>query len=561
MEARTKTLGPTAEYTIATHNSLATALAHLNREAEREQEARGVLAAADGVLAPSKPRGCWVLRRHVIESTKKPDNFEATVLAYRSLLVDDQAFLGQGDLETLAVQQNLLAMLYGAKRPLDIDEIKQMVAARVAAQGIDHPDAQSGRWLLVSALMRANKFDEAEPILRELLAWNEKAGADLLEPWLFMGLCLGNNGKVEEGLAFAKKAREGYRSAAIPDESRVAKATEIIDQLETALMEELSKARGMKRSIAANENDKVEKTAAVPRGSGAPPGTPSDPEAKPDAELMKQRADAIQLAESGKLAEAEAAFAALVEASTGKLGADTRFTLRQRMGMAMVQLRWEHLKESELGLAAVFRDQSRVLGAEDIDTLRTQSNRSAQLASLGRYEEAIAEARAVLASPAAQPGEEQDFILSTRSILAGALAKSGRSEEAEKQMRSIVETNVQKFGAEHRETLEAKTILVSLLAMEKKYREAADMGQAMLPLMEKVLRAGELEDSGPAHEPGGGALLHDQPTFGCGVRGSRPPRGRSACFRREAFAYFDDSSQSRRRPGETRPSPGSPRGV
>lgn len=259
LETRTKTLGPTAEHTLATHNALATALDHLNREAEREKEARGVLAAAEGVLEPSN-RVVWVARRHVIESTKQPDNFEATVAGYRSLLTDDQTFLGPADLETLAVQQNLLAMLYAAHKPLDTEEIKKTVASHVSAQGVGHPDVQSGRWLLVSALMRANKFGEAEPILRELLAWNEKAGGDLLEPWLFLGLCLGNNGKVEEGLAYAHKAREGYRSATKPDEARVAKATEIIDQLEAALNAERSKARGMKRSIVANEGDKPPKS-------------------------------------------------------------------------------------------------------------------------------------------------------------------------------------------------------------------------------------------------------------------------------------------------------------
>lgn len=230
-----KAFGPDAEKTLMARNYVATALGQLGREAEREQVARGVLAAAEGKLRPEN-RAVLVARLHLIESRKTPKNLDDTEVAYRLLLGDMKRGLGTDDRETLLVQQKLWAMVYAAGRPLDIEDIRSMVAARTRLQGADHLNTQSGRRLLVAALMQKKRFAEAEAILRDIMRVEEKEpGLALLEVYRLLAACLGNQDKEEEGLIFARRAYDGALKTFGDVEARMKPYAELVKQFEAGI--------------------------------------------------------------------------------------------------------------------------------------------------------------------------------------------------------------------------------------------------------------------------------------------------------------------------------------
>ncbi len=103
---------------------------------------------------------------------------------------------------------------------------------------------------------------------------------------------------------------------------------------------------------------------------------------------MKKRESAIALAESGKVLEAEAAFRAVVEEARSNLGAEHRFTLRNRMGLARLVGDDGNPAEAVKELRAVLPIQVRVLGADDEDTMLTRDSLVVMLHAQGKTSEA-----------------------------------------------------------------------------------------------------------------------------------------------------------------------------
>ena len=188
----------------------------------------------------------------------------------------------------------------------------------------------------------------------------------------------------------------------------------------------------------------------------------SDDVAVPEGILMPAMLAAQYLRASGRLSEAEAAYAALLERGREILGRTHPDVLRVQQGLARtwyVMGRWERAEEALRALLDIRRE---LLGPDHPDTLVTQHYLARVRHDQGGLDEAERLFRATLEARRRTLGPRDPETLSSMGNLANTWRSIGRLEEAERMLGLVLRNRRQLLGDDYPATLITRQYLAAL---------------------------------------------------------------------------------------------------
>jgi tetratricopeptide (TPR) repeat protein len=195
---------------------------------------------------------------------------------------------------------------------------------------------------------------------------------------------------------------------------------------------------------------------------------------------------AFDIAQAGRLAEAERAFRQLLELRRRVLGADDPATLHTQFGLARAVAFSGRYAEAEVAFQDLLSSLKRVLGDDHPDTLRVGHHLARMAGKQSRWDEAEAAHRRILETRRRILGEEHPTTLSSRHNAIRAMAGQGRWEEAEAGYRDLLPTLVRVLGPEHPDTLSTRNKLAEAVAAQGRWGEAEAAFREVLAARRRV---------------------------------------------------------------------------
>ena len=193
------------------------------------------------------------------------------------------------------------------------------------------------------------------------------------------------------------------------------------------------------------------------------------------------------LGEAGRVAEATAADMALLDDQERVLGPDHRLTLATRNNLAHWLGRAGRVAEATTAYEALLTDQQRILGPDHLDTLNTRNNLAQSLGEAGRVAEATTAYEALLTDLQRVLGPDHPHTLTTRNNLAQSLGEAGRVAEATTAYEALLDDQQQSLGPDHPGTLTTRSNLAHWLGQMGHVAEATTAYQALLDDQQRVL--------------------------------------------------------------------------
>jgi tetratricopeptide (TPR) repeat protein len=198
----------------------------------------------------------------------------------------------------------------------------------------------------------------------------------------------------------------------------------------------------------------------------------SDASVTPAVILRPATLAARYLRASGNLAQAEAAYAALVDRARAAFGAENPDVLEVDHDLCRVWYALGRAAEAETGFRRVLDLRLRVLGPDHPDVLTTQHYLARTLRDAGQTEQATRLFEATLAVRLTVLGADHHDTLTSRNNLADLMRASGRPLEAESMLMEVLDVRVQTMGAEHPATLVARQYLAVARDSQGRHAEA-----------------------------------------------------------------------------------------
>ncbi|MEU4774592.1 tetratricopeptide repeat protein [Micromonospora sp. NPDC023644] len=349
--------------------------------------------------------------------------------AYRALLAEVRAVLGEGHRSTLAAWEDLALLLRRRRRLDDAEaELHALLAVAERVEGDVSVRALRVRSELASVLARQGRTAEAEREYRASVeAMTRQCGADDRRTLA-----------MRRDLASFLRACDRYAEAE-------AEYREIL-RAEVRLAGEDSSPVWLTRS---------------------------------DLALVARDQD--------RHAEAEAEYRAVWQAFRRSRGDAHPSTVASRAQLARVLADQERFSEAEAELRAVLELQTEALGPDDNATVDTRIALAEVLTSQGDDQAAQAESRLVLDARRRILGEDHPRTLTTMHRLAHATARSGDHATAETLFREVAEKQARVLGPEHVQTLRNRRCLARQLRDCGKLVEAESEFREVLDLMRRAL--------------------------------------------------------------------------
>jgi tetratricopeptide (TPR) repeat protein len=191
------------------------------------------------------------------------------------------------------------------------------------------------------------------------------------------------------------------------------------------------------------------------------------------AKTLKAMSDlAFALEPQGKYAEAERLLRQALEWLERTSGEEHRLTLAAMHNLATVLVDQQDYVEAEAVHRELLGRRRRHFGEDHRDTLETQHNLAVALHAQGKAAEAEKHLRDVLAARRRTLGAAQPETLLCQLNLATALCKQGKTAEAETLCRHGLKTSRRALGHQHPDTLYAMEVLAATLVARGKNDEA-----------------------------------------------------------------------------------------
>jgi tetratricopeptide (TPR) repeat protein len=196
---------------------------------------------------------------------------------------------------------------------------------------------------------------------------------------------------------------------------------------------------------------------------------------------------AMALKDAGRLPEAEATAADLVERRERTLGTDHPQTLAARDLLAGIIMKAGREREALPILRAVVDGRRRILGEDHISTLLSMGNLGATLIRLGELEEAEPLTRRALAAHEAKFGPEHAKTLILLANLAYLLEERGRTAEAADIYRRTIDIRRRTTGGRDPETWAPMNNLAMVYQKLGRFDEARDLYEELLAMCDEML--------------------------------------------------------------------------
>lgn len=206
--------------------------------------------------------------------------------------------------------------------------------------------------------------------------------------------------------------------------------------------------------------------------------------------LIMAHNTAMTLKDLGRLPEAEAMAADIVERRERTLGPDHPQTLAARDLYAGVLMKAGREREAVPILRAVVEGRARMLGEDHIATMLSMGNLGATLIRLGEIDEAEPLTRRALAAHRAKLGPEHARTLVLLANLAYILEERGRLDEAAALYREAIDIRTRSTGGRDPETWVPMNNLAMLYQDLGRLDEAAELYEQLLALCAESLPPG-----------------------------------------------------------------------
>jgi tetratricopeptide (TPR) repeat protein len=202
---------------------------------------------------------------------------------------------------------------------------------------------------------------------------------------------------------------------------------------------------------------------------------------------------AALLARQGKGGEAEELALAVVDAARRTLGAESGVTLKAAAALASALGAQGKHADAERVFRDTLRAWGRTVGPEHEETMVTTTNLASELERQGKHAEAERLYRDVLRVSRRTNGPAHPLTLSIMRRLALARAEQGALDEAVLIGREALETSTASRGAEHRNTRKLALVLARLLSAKGDHAEAAALLRAALATGATVQVVGDVQ--------------------------------------------------------------------
>ena len=347
-----------------------------------------------------------------------------------------------GDSEQWAVLQQYIADLLTAQgKYVDAEKLyRNVIQARSAAVGPDHPDTLDSRHRLIYALTRQSKYAEAEMEARSVLRAREK----LLGPEHIDTII-----------------------------SRYNLAEPLVEQGKYAEAESLYR----------------EVIRLAERALG-----PEDPRA-----LKARTGLATVLGDEGKNADAEPLYREIIRLDQKVYGPQHPYTLNDRQNLATTLQAEGKYADAKAQYREVIEMGTKLVGAEHPDTLICRNNLAEVLDDEGSYADAEKECRQLIPIEQRVLGPENRLTLNTRGNLAVALIAQGKLSEARAEYNYVMDRMERVLGMDHPDTLTYTKKFAVSLAHQNRFDDAKALAKQAEQAANKSLGSGSTSAQSYAH--------------------------------------------------------------
>jgi tetratricopeptide (TPR) repeat protein len=334
------------------------------------------------------------------------------------------------DLEEWGTLQHEIADLLVAQgKYSDAEKVfRNLVAARSAVLGPEHPDTLDSRHRLIYALTRQTKYAEAESEARQVLKLREKVlgpeNVDTVVSRYNLAEPLIEQGKYAE-------AETLYRDVIRLDEKLLG---------------------------------------------------PEHPRT-----LAARLGLATALGPQNKNAEAESLYREIIRTNEKIFGPKHPDTLNARQNLATTLQADHKYPEAEAQYRDVIRIDEKMVGPQHPDTLTCRNNLAEMLDDAGKYAEAETECRQIIGLEQKVLGPENRVTLNSRCNLAVALIGQRKFAEAGVEYKDVLKVMEHVLGLEHPDTLDYTTKFATALTHQNKNGEAMEMAKGVEERARKVL--------------------------------------------------------------------------
>jgi tetratricopeptide (TPR) repeat protein len=331
----------------------------------------------------------------------------------------------------LAARYCLAAALEGQGRNNDAEQVLGEVLARQQrVLGDDHPDTLTTRWGLARAVSHT-RYGQAEPLYREVLADQRRVLGDndprILLTRHALARTIGRQGRADE-------AEQMYR--------------QVLDS---------------RREVLGDDH--------------------------PDT-LITRHALAWSIGWQGRYSEAEQQFLTVLADQQRILGDAHPHVLSTRHDLAWSIAKQGRNHEAERHYREVLDDQRKVMGDDHPHTLYTRLNLAAAIAGQGRHREAEHRYRQLIIDEHRSIGDEHPITLETTQELARVIGAQGRPGEAEQLYRQALAGHQHVLGEHHPSTLTTGHLLALAIAEQGRHAEAEQLLNSVLSGREQALGKG-----------------------------------------------------------------------
>ena len=202
-----------------------------------------------------------------------------------------------------------------------------------------------------------------------------------------------------------------------------------------------------------------------------------------EAQLVQARA----LVAVGRLAEGEAAYAALIEAESERQGPDGSGVLRVRAQLATLHLRRGKFGQAHEELSSILAGVERTLGPEHPDVGRVVANLALALESLGRSDEALTHHRRALALFERGLGPRSSMVMQVLGNLGQLHLLRAEYERALEVLEPGLDIALELYDEEHPIVAQYHTIMGNALSQVGRSVDAVSHLERALRAQEQVL--------------------------------------------------------------------------
>jgi CHAT domain-containing protein len=345
-----------------------------HRNAARRLLAAAVVAWAVAAAAgPAAPERYTTLNREAL-ARYEAGNFDAAAHLLREALADAHRALGEDHEDSLALENNLAAMLQAEGRYREAEpHFAHVLAVRSRTLAADDPRTLGARNNLAEALQGEGRYRRAEALLRtNHAAWVRQRGEgdpESLRALNNLAAVLALRGQLEEAERLHRRALAAQRAALSAADPAVLAS---VENLATVL-----DAQGQHAEAEALHRQVVD---ARTRTEGAAhPGT-----------LAARGNLAASLHAQSRFGDAEAELRSALEAARAGLGKHHPLTLAMLDTLALTLGRQDRFTEAEQLHREVLAARTHALGSTHPDTLAAMANLAASLRGPGAASEAAA---------------------------------------------------------------------------------------------------------------------------------------------------------------------------